>query len=85
MCGFFLSKDAAIHNATAVLNYKQCSVIVDSVEHFIGTVTDRDIRKALLKQTSLIPPSFSVIINKNYTTLTFHLEESIVKLVIYKH
>ena len=53
MFGFFLSKEAIIHNAKVVLNYKPFSVIVDSVEHFAGTVTDLEIRKELLKQTSL--------------------------------
>ena len=50
---YILSTDATIRDAIAVLENNQCSVIVDSVKHFIGTVTDRDIRKALLKQTSL--------------------------------
>ena len=50
---YILSTDATICDAIAVLENNQCSVIVDSVEHFIGTVTDRDIRKAFLKQTSL--------------------------------
>ena len=50
---FLLSTDATVREAIAVLENNQCSVIVDSEEHILGTVTDRDIRKALLMQTSL--------------------------------
>ena len=50
---YLLSTDATIRDAIAVLEKNQCSVIVDSEEYILGTVTDRDIRKALLKQTSL--------------------------------
>ena len=32
----------------------QCSVIVDADHHILGIVTDRDIRKALLKHISWI-------------------------------
>ena len=50
---FLLSTDATIRDAIAVLENNQCTVIVDSEEHILGTVTDRDIRKALLRQTAL--------------------------------
>ncbi len=50
---FLLSTDATIRDVIAVLGKHQCSVIVDSKEHVIGTFNDRDILKALLRQTSL--------------------------------
>ena len=72
---FLLSTDATVREAIAVLENNQCSVIVDSEEHILGTVTDRDIRKALLGQSSL-DTSACEIMNKSPTTLTFPLEPS---------
>ena len=72
---FLLSTDATIRDAIAVLENNQCSVIVDSEEHIIGTVTDRDIRKALLEQTPL-DASVCGVMNKNPTTLTFPMDPS---------
>ncbi len=72
---FLLSTDATIRDAISVLEKNQCSVIVDSNEHIVGTVTDRDVRKALLKQFSL-DTSVCGIMNKNPTTLKFPLEPS---------
>ena len=72
---YLLSTVATIRNAIAVLEKNQCSVIVDSEEYILGTVTDRDIRKALLRQTSL-DASVCGIMNKSPTTLTFPLEPS---------
>ena len=68
---FLLPTDATIRDAIAVLEKNQCSVIVDSDEHIVGTVTDRDVRKALLKQSSL-DASISGNMNKSSSTLTFH-------------
>ena len=70
---FLLSTDATIREAIAVLENNPCSVIVDSEEHILGTVTDRDIRKALLGQSSL-DTSACEIMNKSPTTLSFPLE-----------
>ena len=50
---YLLPEDATIRDSIVVLEKNQCSVIVDSKEHVIGTFNDRDIRKALLRQTSL--------------------------------
>ena len=72
---YLLSTDATIRDAIAVLEKNQCSVIVDSEEYILGTVTDRDIRKALLGQTSL-DASVCGIMNKSPTILTFPLEPS---------
>ena len=72
---FLLSTYATIRDAIAVLENTQCTVIVDSEEHILGTVTDRDIRKALLGQTSL-DTSVCGIMNKNPTTLKFPIEPS---------
>ena len=72
---FLLTTDATIRDAIAVLENNQCSIIVDSEEHIVGIVTDRDIRKALLMQSSL-DTSVCGIMNKNPTTLTFPLEPS---------
>ena len=46
---FLLSTDATILDVIAVLGKNQCSVIIDSKEHVIGTFNNRDIRKALLR------------------------------------
>ena len=81
---FLLSTDANIRDAIAVLENNQCSVIVDSEEHVLGTVTDRDIRKALLSQTTL-DVSVVGIINKNPTTLTFPLESSEIRQKLSKN
>ncbi len=72
---YLLSTKATIRDAIAVLEKNQCSVIVDSEGKILGTVTDRDIRKALLRKTSL-DSSVCGIMNKSPTTLTFPLEPS---------
>ena len=72
---FLLSTGATIREAIAMLENNQCCVIVDSEEHILGTVTDRDIRKALLEQGSL-DASVCGIMNKNPTTLTLPFEPS---------
>ena len=50
-------------------------MIVDADEHILGTITDRDIRKTLLRQSSL-DASVCGIMNKNPTTLKYPLEPS---------
>ena len=70
---FLLSSDATIHDAIVVLEKNQCSVIVDADDHILGIVTDRDIRRALLKQVSL-DSSICEVMNKSPTTLSFPLE-----------
>ena len=72
---FLLSSEATIRDAITVLENNQCVVIVDSEEHLKGTITDRDIRKALLNQASL-DASVCGVMNKNPTTLSFPLEPS---------
>jgi len=70
---FLLSSESTIRDAIVVLEDNQCAVIVDSDEHILGTITDRDIRKALLEQVSL-DASICVVMNKNPTTLSSPLE-----------
>jgi dTDP-glucose pyrophosphorylase len=70
---YLLTEEAKIRDAIVVLENNQCSVIVDAEEHILGTITDRDIRKALLKQVSL-DSSICEVMNKSPTTLSFPLE-----------
>ena len=70
---YLLPEDATIRDAIVVLENNQCSVIVDAEEHILGTITDRDIRKALLKQVA-IDSSICEVMNKSPTTLSFPLE-----------
>ena len=70
---YLLPEDATIRDAIVVLENNQCSVIVDADEHILGTITDRDIRKALLEQVSL-DSSICEVMNKSPTTLSFPLE-----------
>ena len=37
---FLLSSDATIREAIVMLENNQCSVIIDSEEHILGTITD---------------------------------------------
>ena len=67
-----------------VLENNQCSVIVDAEEHILGTITDRDIRKALLKQVSL-DSSICEVMNKSPTTLSFPLKTSEIRLKLSKN
>ena len=80
---FLLTTDATIRDAIAVLEKNQCSVIVDSEEHIVGTVTDRDIRKALLDQ---IPMDDSIcgVMNKSPSTLAYPLDSSEIRLKLSK-
>ena len=80
---FLLSTDATIRDAISVLQNNQCSVIVNSEDHILGTVTDRDIRKALLRQTSL-DASVCEIMNNSPTTLTSPLEPSEIRRMLSK-
>lgn len=70
---YLLPKDATILDAIVVLEKNQCLMIVDAEECILGTITDRDIRKALLKQVSL-NSSICEAMNKSPTTLSFPLE-----------
>ena len=70
---YLLPEDATIRDSIVVLEKNQCSVIVDAGEHILGTITDRDIRKALLGQVSL-DSSICEVMNKSPTTLSFPLE-----------
>ena len=70
---YLLPEDATIRDAIVVLEKNQCSMIVDAEEHILGTITDRDIRKALLKQVSL-DSSICEVMNKSPTTLSFPLK-----------
>lgn len=70
---YTLQRDATLRDAIAVLEINQCSVIVDPKDQILGTVTDRDIRKALLGHTPL-DVSVNRIMNKNPTTLSFPLD-----------
>jgi len=70
---YLLPEDATIRDAIVVLENNQCSVIVDAEERILGTITDRDIRKALLGQVSL-DSSICEVMNKSPTTLSFPLK-----------
>ena len=70
---YLLPEDATIRDAIVVLEKNQCSVIVDAEEHILGTITDRDIRKALLGHISL-DSSICEVMNKSPTTLSFPLK-----------
>jgi dTDP-glucose pyrophosphorylase len=75
---YLLSEDAIIRDAIVVLENNQCSVIIDAEEHILGTVTDRDIRKALLKEFS-IDSSICDVMNKAPSTLSFPLKAAEIK------
>ena len=45
---FVLKSEATIRDAIALLEMNQCVVIVDDYDRLVGTVTDRDVRQALL-------------------------------------
>jgi dTDP-glucose pyrophosphorylase len=72
---YLLTPCATIRDAIAVLENNQCSVVVDSEDHILGTITDRDVRKVLLRQTPL-DAFVSEAMNRNPTTLTYPLEPS---------
>jgi dTDP-glucose pyrophosphorylase len=76
---YLLQQELTIRDAIAVLENNQCVVVVDAEEHILGTITDRDIRKALLKQTSLAT-SVCGAMNENPTTLTFPLDAVEIRL-----
>ena len=50
---YLLPEEATIQDAIVVLVKNQCSVIVDTEDHILGTITDRDIRRGLLGQVSM--------------------------------
>jgi len=64
-----ISKDASIHDAIVTIDtgsYK-IALVVDTGNHLIGTITDGDIRRAILRGVGLDQP-VSKILNANPTT-----------------
>ena len=80
---FLLSSAATIREAVAILETNQCAVIVDSEMCLMGTVTDRDVRKALLLHYSL-EASICEILNPHPTTMPFPLEPLTIKKILNK-
>ena len=65
---FVIPSTSTILEAIALLELNQCVVVVDELGRLVGTVTDRDVRKALLQQYRISDP-ISEIIN---TTIAHH-------------
>ena len=66
----FIQPDSSIKDALKQLNNsgEKCLVVIDKVETFLGTLSDGDVRKAILKGKK-INSSIQTIFNKNSTWL----------------
>ena len=66
----FILPDSSIKDALKQLNKsgEKCLVVVDKVEKFLGTLSDGDVRKAILKGKN-ISETIRNIFNKNATCL----------------
>ena len=53
---YLLPFTATLEDVVTVLEQNQCAVIVDENDRLAGTITDRDVRSALLKHMSLQSP-----------------------------
>ena len=65
---FVLPLTAILEEAVAILEKNQCAVVVDEHSRLIGTLTDRDVRKSLLRHQSLSSP-VTACMNREPTTL----------------
>ena len=65
---FLISSKSTIRDAISLLELNQCVVVVDEVGRLIGTVTDRDVRKALLSMYR-VSDQISKIVNHSPTFL----------------
>ena len=65
---FVLPSTATLEEAVAILEKNQCAVVVDEHSRLVGTLTDRDVRKSLLRHQSLSSP-VTASMNREPTTL----------------
>jgi len=63
---YFIKKNASIRNALSLLNISphKCLLVIDNKKKLLGTITDGDIRKTILKNSNL-EISIDKIYNKN--------------------
>ena len=64
---FALPLTATLEEVIAILEKNQCAVVVDEHSRLLGTVTDRDLRKSLLRHQSLNSP-VTACMNREPTT-----------------
>ena len=80
---YLLPLTATLEDVVTVLEQNQCAVIVDENNRLAGTLTDRDVRSALLKHMSLQSP-VSQSMNTDPTYLSQPLDISHARAVIIK-
>jgi dTDP-glucose pyrophosphorylase len=78
---FVIPYTSTIYDAIVLLELNQCVVVVDEAGRLFGTVTDRDIRKALLHNYR-IPDQISQIVNTSPTSLHYPLSPKIARKVL---
>lgn len=78
-----ISPTLPLREAIAVLNHggRQIAVIVDEDRRILGTLTDGDIRRALLKQVSLEAPVADVMARQPRTAAAESTKEAVLRLM----
>ena len=72
---YLLPTTSTLKDAIFILEQNQCAIIVDQKGRLAGTITDRDVRKALIKH-KLMSSSVTESMNKNPTFLSYPLNYS---------
>ena len=78
---FVIPSTSTILEAIALLELNQCVVVVDDLGCLVGTVTDRDVRKALLQQYRISDP-ISQITNTSPTSLSYPLQPQAARTIL---
>ena len=82
----FITSDKHIFDALSIINQKeiQIALVVDDSKKLIGTITDGDIRRGLLKGLNL-NSSLEEVTNKNFRAINSTDNESNAKLIMSKY
>ena len=85
---YLIIKELKVSNAINMLDSCQCIFVVDEGNILLGTITDRDIRKALLNQISKDDP-VTKIMNSNpkvlYEPVNYKKIREVFKDSFYEH
>jgi dTDP-glucose pyrophosphorylase len=78
-----IGPQASLHDAIVALDKGglQIALVVDSEQRILGTLTDGDVRRALLKQLPLATPASEVMSRRPHTALADSSKESVLALM----
>ena len=82
----FITQDKCIFDALSIINEKeiQIALVVDIKNKLVGTITDGDIRRGLLKGLGLDSP-LEKVTNKNFQSINFLDDRNKANMIMKKY